>query len=147
MGILKLTKYVEAALMAITIILFALLLAKGDQTIMANGLSDGLVGSFLGFSYVVLVVAVIVTLAFALAQMVGNLKSARKSFIGIGLLVVVLGVAYAMSSGADYVNYPPEFNITEQTSRLSSMGLNAMYFAIFVAVGTVVYAEVMKVLK
>jgi hypothetical protein len=147
MGILKLTNYIKIALMAITMIFFVWLLVKGDEAIIANGLKDGLVGSFLGLSYVVLIVAVVVTLAFALAQMFGNLQAARKTLIGLGVLAVLLVIAYAISSGADYVNYPADFNITEQTSRLSSMGLNAMYFSLVAAVGAVVYAEVMKLLK
>jgi len=148
MSLQRIANWVKIGLMAFASIFFLLLLFKGDQVIMSDvGVQNQLVGPFLGVTYVFLVIAVLIALAFALFQIIDKPQDAKASLLGIGAIAVILVVSYFLASGVDYVNYPASMNITEQTSRLSGMGMNAMYISLAAAVGVTFFAEIQRIFK
>jgi len=67
--------------------------------------------------------------------------------ISIGLLVVVIVVAYALA-GNDFTEYRlEELKTTAKTSRLVGMGLFATYIAFGLTVLSILYASIVKLLK
>ncbi len=148
MGIQKIVNIAKIALMVIAAVMFLLVLGKGDESIKSDAAVQGsLVTPFLGLAYAVLLVAVLVIVVVSLMQIGSNPKAAKSSLIGLGVLGVVMLISYLTASGADYVEYPADKNVTEQMSRLSGMGLNAMFLSLGAAVLSIVYSEVNRLLK
>lgn len=94
-------------------------------------------------SYILLAVAVVAAIGFPLLQLVKNPKGAKGALIGIGLLVVVLGISYALSSDHN----PSNMVITPEGAKQVDTGLFAFYILAAVAVAATVYAEVSKMFK
>ncbi len=94
-------------------------------------------------TYILLAVAVVAAVGFPLLQLAKNPKGAKGALIGIGLLVVVLGISYALSS--DY--NPSNMEITPEGAKQVDTGLFAFYILAAVAVGATIYAEVSKMFK
>ncbi|MBI1316211.1 hypothetical protein GC167_05045 [bacterium] len=148
MGIQRIVNLVKIALMVLAGVFFILVLSKGDTAIEESaGIQNSLVAPFMGLAYVVLIVAVLAVVLVSVMQIVGNPKAARNSLIGLGVLGVLLLISYLTASGADYVQYPADKNVTEQMSKLSGMGLNAMFLSLGAAVASIVYSEVTRFFK
>lgn len=94
-------------------------------------------------TYLLLAVAVIAAVGFPLLQLAKNPKGAKGALIGIGLLVVVVGISYALSSDVN----PSNMDITPATAKQVDTGLYAFYILALVAIGATVYAEVSKMFK
>ncbi len=94
-------------------------------------------------TYVLLAVAVVAAIGFPLLQLIKNPKGAKGALIGLGLLVVVLGISYALSS--DY--NPSDIEISPEGAKQVDTGLFAFYILSAVAVGATIYAEVSKMFK
>jgi hypothetical protein len=94
-------------------------------------------------TYVLLAVAVVAAIGFPLLQLIKNPKGAKGALMGLGLLVVVLGISYALSS--DY--NPSDIEISPEGAKQVDTGLFAFYILSVVAVGATIYAEVSKMFK
>jgi len=93
--------------------------------------------------YILLAVAVLAAVVFPIIQLAQNPKNAKGALIGIGLLVVVVGIAYALSSDVN----PSKMDITATAAKQVGTGLYAFYILAIVAIGSLVYAEVSKLFK
>ncbi|MCF8277831.1 MAG: hypothetical protein K9J17_13945 [Flavobacteriales bacterium] len=93
--------------------------------------------------YILLAVAVLAAVIFPIIQLAKNPKGAKGALIGIGALVVVLGVSYALSSDVN----PSKIEITAEGAKQVDTGLFAFYILAAVAIVSLVYAEVSKLFK
>lgn len=93
--------------------------------------------------YILLAVAVLAAVVFPIIQLAKNPKGAKGALIGIGALVVVLGVSYALSSDVN----PSKIEITAEGAKQVDTGLFAFYILAAVAIVSLVYAEVSKLFK
>ncbi|MCF8256960.1 MAG: hypothetical protein K9J06_05375 [Flavobacteriales bacterium] len=94
-------------------------------------------------TYILLAVAVVTAVGFPLIQLAKNPKGAKGALIGAGLLVVVVGISYALSSPDN----PSNINISPEGAKQVDTGLYAFYMLAAVAVVVTVYAEVSKLFK
>lgn len=94
-------------------------------------------------AYILLAVAVVTAVGFPLLSLAKNPKGAKGALIGVGLLVVVVGISYALSSSDN----PSNMIITPEGAKQVDTGLFAFYILAAVAIGATVYAEVSKMLK
>jgi hypothetical protein len=109
-------------------------------------------GAFITWGYILFAIAAGVTIIFGLVNWIMKLVSAPKkamgSVIGIVGLLVVFGLAYAISSeGSVAANVMDKSEITLSTSHTIGMAVKAMYILGGLAVLAVVYAEVSKIFK
>jgi hypothetical protein len=94
-------------------------------------------------TYVLLAVAVVTAIGFPLLQLVKNPAGAKKALIGVGFMVVVVGISYALSSDHN----PSNMIITPEGAKQVDTGLFAFYILSVIAIAATVYAEVSKMLK
>lgn len=87
--------------------------------------------------------AMLIMSAYSLAQ---NPKSAVQSLIGFAAILVVVGVAYALSSGAPITTPTNYFdNVTEL--KIADTGLYAMYALLICAILAIIVGEIRNAFK
>jgi len=92
-------------------------------------------------SYILIGLAAIGTLAFAVRQIVTNFSNLKMSILGAAILLVVLLIAFALSSGEAM---DPAGSTT---TKLVGGGLLATFILVIIAVVSAVFTEVSKYFK
>jgi hypothetical protein len=127
------------------VVLMILTMSSGLTADQSDCTDCGAVGSFIGLSYFLLILAIIAALGGAVMQAVQNPQRIKGALIGIGGLAVVLLVSYLLADGTVEPTY--SMSISETTSRLSGMGLYALYILFVLAVLSIAYSSVSRMLK
>ena len=96
-------KIVCAVLGLLGIIFLFRILATGDDDIkMAASMGDfSLISPLISLSMFILFITVAVTIIFSLINLASNPGKLKKSMIFIGFLIIVIGIAYASSTGVE----------------------------------------------
>ncbi len=96
-------KIVCAVLGLLGVIFLFRILATGDDDIkMAASMGDfSLISPLISLSMFILFITVAVTIIFSLINLASNPGKLKKSMIFIGFLIIVIGIAYASSSGVE----------------------------------------------
>lgn len=94
--------------------------------------------------YILFAVATLAAILFPVIQLVQNPKNAKGALVGVGVLVVVVGISYALAS-----DVPPSHleGVTAKTAKEVGTGLYAFYILAAVAIVATVYSEVSKFFK
>lgn len=141
MGLYKMLKIVALLLSVAGIVFWFLLIAKGDEAVMATGegVTPMLVIAYLTMAIVLLFVVVFVVQGI----FAGNLK---KTLMSVGAFLAILIISYVMSSGSvEGLKLVEDTPITESTSKWVGTGLNAFYILAVVAIGAMVFSGFKKV--
>ena len=110
----------------------------------ANVVNEGVM---IYWCYLLLIIASLTTLVFSVLAMVKNPKNAKNALIGIVGLIVICIIGYALAGNEEFYNVNGELMADAATSRKSEAGLIAFYIMLVASIGTVIYAEVSKMLK
>ena len=96
-------KIVCAVLGLLGVIFLFRILATGDDDIkMAASMGDfSLISPLISLSMFILFITVAVTIIFSLINLASNPGKLKKSMIFIGFLIIVIGIAYALSTGVE----------------------------------------------
>ena len=96
-------KIVCAVLGLLGVIFLFRILATGDDDIkMAASMGDfSLISPLISLSIFILFITVAVTIFFSLINLASNPGKLKKSMIFIGFLIIVIGIAYASSTGVE----------------------------------------------
>ncbi|MAM49590.1 MAG: hypothetical protein CMC12_00910 [Flavobacteriaceae bacterium] len=96
-------KIVCAVLGLLGVIFLFRILATGDDDIkMAASMGDfSLISPLISLSMFILFITVAVTIIFSLINLASNPGKLKKSMIFIGFLIIVIGIAYASSTGVE----------------------------------------------
>lgn len=94
-------------------------------------------------TYVLLIVALFASILFPLIQTFGNLKAAKSTLLGIGLILVVFVFSFLVSPAQTGPFYD-RFNISPTLSRFIGGGLVATYLFFIAAAVSIIYASVTK---
>lgn len=138
----KVNQIVMFAFMAIGLIL--MIMTMGIETSEDGCLNCGAEGLFIGFAYVLLVIALVAALAGTAMTAISNPGKMKGTAIGIGAMVLIFVISYMVASGEVLKSYG---EVTESTSRLVGMGLISFYILLVLAVLSIVYASVSRLLK
>ncbi|GGH70959.1 MAG: hypothetical protein EP346_12895 [Bacteroidetes bacterium] len=92
----------------------------------------------------ILVLGVIAALASSLRGMVVNPVGMKNALIGVGALGLIVVISLGLADGSDYANYK---NTTEETAYYVSAGMNAFYITGLLAVLSVLYSAVARIIK
>lgn len=92
--------------------------------------------------YILLVIAVACATVFPLIYMVKNFQEAKKTLIGVVVLLGIFLLSYAIASG-DVLPSWERFNISSGQSKLIGGGLISLYIMIGLSIVALVYNEVM----
>ena len=84
------------------IFLFRILAAGDDDIKMAASMGDfSLISPLISLSMFILFITVAVTIIFSLINLASNPGKLKKSMIFIGFLIIVIGIAFASSTGVE----------------------------------------------
>jgi len=118
-------------------ILFLLILFKGD---------DSFIPYAIGLSLWSIYIAAGIAVLFGLLHFVTNIKDNKKGLIGIGAFVLIIVIARFMAKGqettADLLQKADEGQIL-----MTDSGLYMLYILMGIAVLTILFAEVSRLLK
>ena len=95
--------------------------------------------------YALLAIAVISAVVFPLINSIKTPAALLRSLIGVGALLVLFGIAYALSSSE--LSQRSAAVVSPSTGRLVGAGLIMFYITLAGAVLAVVYSEITKALR
>ena len=142
-------KIVKIGLIVISVIAFILLFFMPDKDMpMAEAMNSGGINAMHWLAYILLFIAVATTVVFGLKNMISSPGGLKKSLMGIGGLLVILGIAYGLSSGTDVsvedmmrVN---NIETSEGTIKSVGAGINMFGLLLLVAVGVIAWGAIKK---
>lgn len=145
MGLHKILKYVALALGVIGLILLGRVIATGDDAIKASAdVQSSVVDPFMFVAYVVLAIVLVLVLIYVLKGLAsGDLK---KTLISIGAFVAVVVISYALSEGVETVLKDGDI-LTAGQSKWVGAGLRTFYILAFVAIGSMLFSGVKKLIS
>ncbi|MDL2251862.1 hypothetical protein LJC12_03335 [Odoribacter sp. OttesenSCG-928-J03] len=94
----KILNIVTIVLFAITLVLLGLFIFGGEVPDQAYT-TPVYTGALLNWAYVLVVIAIISAIIFPIIRLFTRPKEAMKSFLGLGAIVVLILIAYAMADG------------------------------------------------
>ena len=134
--ILSLIKYTLLIICVITLVLVG---------VMAENYEG--VSIMLTWMYILLGIAILVAVIGPLFNLLQNPQAAVRSLLGIGIVIVVLVIAYAMSSAEPVVNPAGGYFDKPGELLLTDTGLYTTYFALVAAVVIAVVGEIRSSIK
>jgi hypothetical protein len=142
MGLYKIFKIVAMLLGFAGLIFWFLLISKGDDAVKATGAG---VAPLLYIAYVIMAIVLGLVTVFVLkGVMSGDVK---KTLISVGAFLAVLLISYVMASGSiEGLTPADKSEVTEITSKWVGTGLIAFYILAVVAVTTMAFSGVKKVI-
>lgn len=103
------------------------------------------VNGFIYFSYFLLIGSVVAALAGVVMKAISDPKGIVGSLIGIGGMLVVVGISYAMADGTVLKAYGP--TVTETAVKWSDAGLYTFYILFALSILAILYTGVSKFFK
>ncbi len=103
------------------------------------------IGIYLGYALVF--IAVVAMVVLPLINALKSPKDLAKSGMGIGALLVLFALSFALSGGELTAQYQALGVESEFSSRLIGAGLTMFYFVFFIAIIGIIYSEISKALK
>lgn len=142
-------KIVKIGLIVLSVIGFVLLFMMPDGDMPdSDQMNSGAIDAMHWLAYILLLIAVAMTLVFGLKNMVSTPGGLKKSLMGIIGLLVVLGIAYGLASGTDVsVEEMLDKNkivTTESTIRSVGAGINMFGLLLVIAVGVIAWGAIKK---
>jgi hypothetical protein len=104
-------------------------------------------GLLITWCYILFGIATVTAIVFPLITMAQNPKGAKNALIGVVALVVVIAIGYALAGSEESYTIDGKLLADASTSKLSEAGLIAFYIMGAVAIITIIYTEVSKMLK
>jgi NADH:ubiquinone oxidoreductase subunit 6 (subunit J) len=101
---------------------------------------------FLIIAYILVIAATIGAVVLPLISAMSNPKNLVKSGIGVAGLLVLFLISWAVS-GNEITTVYAKFNITETSSKVIGGVLITTYLLMFIAIVSIVYTEVNKMIK
>ncbi|MGD1998767.1 MAG: hypothetical protein PVJ97_04080 [Flavobacteriaceae bacterium] len=145
MSVQKIVTYVAALLGVVGLIFQITILGKGDDVIEMAALSGdyGVVSSMVSLAIIIIVIAVILTLAFSVMNLASDPEKLKKAMISIGAFLAVVLIAFLFSSGDETPLKDGEV-LSATGSRLVETGLRTFYFLVVIAAGAMIYSGVRR---
>jgi len=148
MNIQKITTYVSALLGLLGLIFLILIISKGDDSIEMDAMQGdyGSVSSIILLAQVILALAVAITLFFSLKNLLSDKANLKKSIMTIAAFLSVFLIAFLLSSGEETPTKDGEF-ISAFEAKLVETGIRTFYFLTLIAIGSMFYSSVKKIIK
>ena len=142
MGLYKIFKIVAMLLGFAGLIFWFLLISKGDDAVKATGAG---VAPLLYIAYVIMAIVLGLVTVFVLKGVMSG--DVTKTLISVGAFLAVLLISYVMASGSiEGLTTADKSEVTESTSKWVGTGLIAFYILAVVAVTTMAFSGVKKVI-
>ncbi|MGB3144355.1 MAG: hypothetical protein WBB24_09620 [Maribacter sp.] len=127
-------KIIKIALIVLGVIsaLLWYLLPSSDMPA-AEAAQSGAMNAMFIITYILLGIAIVVSLVFTLKNLFSNPQGLKKTLFVVGGFLIVVGISYVLASGTDV---DPEFlaMTDESTVKKIGMGLNVFFILTIIAV-------------
>jgi Na+/proline symporter len=141
MGLHKILKIVALLLSIAGVVSLAMIVSNGDDVVKATG--EGLDG-FLYIAYIMFALVLFFVIIFVLkGLMAGDIK---KTLITVGAFIVVIIISYVMADGVETLMKDGK-TLSESGSRWISTGINAFVLLGTIAIGSMVFGGVKKIIS
>lgn len=141
----KIVKIVLAVLGLLSAVLWYQLPSRDVPA--AEAAQSGAMNLMFVITYLLLGIAVVVSLLFALMNLFSNPKSLKKSLMVVGGFLVVVAFAYVLADGTDIdldAMASRGLTTTETTVKRIGTGLNLFFLLVIIAVGSMIFGGVKK---
>lgn len=108
-------------------------------------MSDFIISYVIPLAYIAFGIAALSALAFPFIQMFSDLKKARNAFIGVGALVVIFIICYAMAGDSDFTI--GQIHVAGSKMKVIEACLYAFYTTLFASVGAILYSTISSYFK
>ena len=144
----KIVKIVTGILGVLGIVFLFMVIGSGDEEVKAAAAMGDYskISPLITLSQVILGITIIATLVFSLLGLFSDKEKLKKALFSIVGLLVVLGVAYATSEGVETPMKDGEV-LSAAGSRLVGTGIRMFYFLAIIAIGSMLFASVKKLIK
>tara|TARA_X000000368_G_C22461361_1_gene463501 strand:- start:39 stop:488 length:450 start_codon:yes stop_codon:yes gene_type:complete len=141
-------KIVCAVLGLLGVIFLFRILATGDDEIkMAASMGDfSLISPLISLSMFILFITVVVTIIFSLINLASNPGKLKKAMIFIGFFIIVIGIAYASSTGVETPMKDGEV-LSASGSKWVGTGIRVFYILASVAVLSMIAFGARNIIK
>lgn len=145
MTIYKVFKYIAILIGVISLYYMVRVLVAGNQSIMDSGdLQSSLISPFLYVGYIVLILAALIALIFAIKGLFeGDVK---ETLVSIGSIAVVVLISYLVTSGEPY-QMTDGTVLSEGIVHWISAGFVIFYILGILAIGSMLYGGIRKLTK
>lgn len=141
----KLNNILMFVLIVIGVILMLLTMTSGLTPEDSKCTECWEVSYFVGFSYVLLIGAIVAALGGVIMNAVSNPKGIVGSLIGVGGMLVVIGISYALADDTILRSYPN--SVTATAVKWTDAGLYTFYILFVISILSIVYTWVSKLTK
>ncbi|MDN5202918.1 hypothetical protein QQ008_16125 [Fulvivirgaceae bacterium BMA10] len=109
-------------------------------------MSEGFIEFAIYLTYILVVIAALAVIILPLINAFNDLSSLVKVGIGVGVLLVIFGIGYALS-GSELIDAAVKQGVTTGQFKFVGGAITAMYILIFAAIIGIIFTEVNKTLK
>lgn len=148
MNLQRIVKITAGILGLLGILFLFRIIGAGDEEIkMAASMGDyGTVSPLISIAQLILFVSIAATVIFSLLNLFGDVEKLKKAMISIGFLVVVVGIAFALSSGVETPLKDGEV-LSASGARWVETGIRVFYFLVTIAIIAMGYSGVKRILN
>ena len=143
MNFQKIVKIVAGLLGVLGVVFLFRIIGAGDEEIkMAADMGDfGTVSPLISIAQLILVISIAATVIFSLLNLFGDSQKLKKALISVGFLVVVVGIAFALSSGVETPLKDGEV-LSASGARWVETGIRVFYYLAVIAIGAMGYSGI-----
>ncbi|WP_299249528.1 hypothetical protein [uncultured Lacinutrix sp.] len=148
----KILKIVVALLSLVGIISLFRIIAKGEEEVkgLAAAGDTSLLEPMAWIAYIILALTLALVVFFVITNLFGGSGNIKNTLIGVGAFALVLIIGYGLSGGDPLVGKVYAYDgvmATEGESRFVGGGLIAFYILSVVAIASMVFSGVKKLIK
>lgn len=101
----KILSLVSGFIGLVAIYFLTRIIMEGDDAVKESlDLQNSLVSPFVSFAKIILIITTVITVIFSLWNLIRHPKALKKSLVSLGILAVILIIAYAMASDEAVTN-------------------------------------------
>ena len=143
MNFQKIVKIVAGLLGILGVVFLLRIIGAGDEEIkMAAAMGDfGTVSPLISIAQIILVISIAATVIFSLLNLFGDSQKLKKALISVGFLAVVVGLAFALSTGVETPLKDGEV-LSASGARWVETGIRVFYYLSVIAIGAMGYSGV-----
>lgn len=142
---MKWIKYVQYVLIVLSIVALATMFFLPQVDFKGEMAPDP--SWLMYWMYLVVAVAVIIAIASPIVDLISNPKSAIRALIGIGIVAVVVGISYALSSDVPVVNSGGGFFDNPFSLKFSDTVIFSAYIVLGGVVLSILFSEIKNAFK
>jgi len=138
----KVTKVLMILFMVAAVVFTALVITNAEDMQTDMALADKILNPTFGLGFFLLGLGILITLAFAIVQMIATPKEAIKVLISIAGLGLIYFLAYISASDNVDAQVYQDFNINSVESKLIGSLIYLVYFLGGLSIVTIIYSGI-----